>query len=495
MQILPAIKSLTRHSAIYTVSTMIQRAQGLIMLPILTDTSYLATKSLFGNYVLIYTFIAFMNVLYLYGIDSAFMRYFFLGQHKRKDIYHTAIRLLTLSGLITSGIILIYANPLSVWIFGESGYAFFVQIAAAILFFDTLANIPYLILRAEEKSMAYTAIRIGRFLLELILNIVFVVILKTGVKGVLYANLIAAIVNLLFLIPFQIKYIRGSFSYAAMKDLLLFGLPMIPNGLAYLVVEMSDRYLMLYLLDKDILAVYAANYKFGTLMLFLVTAFRTAWQPFFLKIVNDDQAKQVYARVMTYYILGASFIVLYGGYLIEFIVRLPIYPGKTLLGREYWGGTFIIPIILLSYMLYGVYVNLTVGVYVKKRSRWMGVFTGLAALTNIASNFYLMPNFGMMGAAIATLLAYLVMAGAIFILNQRIYPIHYEYYRIGMILLYLSGALLLFYQLAPGPLVRICVLAGFPVMIIVTGFFNQEERAVMHRLLARIRTPHGRQKI
>ncbi len=218
MQILTAVKNLTRHSAIYTASTMIQRAQGLIMLPILTDTSYLATKALYGNYVLIYTFIAFMNVLYLYGIDSAFMRYFFLGQHQRKDVYSTAIRLLSFSGLVTSGIIFLFARPLSYWIFGDSGYEFFVQIAAAILFFDTLANIPYLILRAEEKSIAYSAIRTGRFILELGLNIVFVVMLKMGVKGILYANLIAAILNFMILIPYQLKFIRGAFSSNVLKE-------------------------------------------------------------------------------------------------------------------------------------------------------------------------------------------------------------------------------------------------------------------------------------
>ena len=487
MHIFPAIKNLTRHSAIYTVSTMIQRAQGLIMLPILTDPSYLATKALYGDYVLIYTFIAFMNVLYLYGIDSAFMRYFFLGQHQRKDVYSTAIRLLTITGILTSAIIMFFADQISVLIFRDQGYEFFVQISAAILFFDTLANIPYLILRAEERSIAYTGVRIGRFLLELFLNILFVVFLKMGVKGILFANLAAAIINFLVLIPSQLKYVKGSFSYTVMKDLLLFGLPMIPNGIAYLVVEMSDRYLMLYLLGKETVAVYGANYKFGTLMLFLVTAFRTAWQPFFLKIVNEAEAKAVYARVMTYYLLGASFVVLLGSYLIDYIVRMPVLPGKTLLGDEYWGGVPVVPIILLSYLFYGIYVNLTVGVYVKKKSRWMGLFTGLAAVTNIASNLYLMPHFGMMGAAVATLLAYIVMAAAIFILNQNIYPIRYEYKRIGLILLILTGAIFIYYYLTPGLLVRILILIGFPALIFWGGFFDREEKQVLNRFWRKIR--------
>ena len=93
MSLLAHIKNLTKHSAIYTVSTLIQRAQGLVLLPVLTDATYIATKGEYGDYVLIYTFLAFMNVFFLYGIDSAFMRYYFLGRHSREQVYSSAIRI------------------------------------------------------------------------------------------------------------------------------------------------------------------------------------------------------------------------------------------------------------------------------------------------------------------------------------------------------------------------------------------------------------------
>ena len=164
MHLLAHLKNLTKHSFIYTISTLIQRAQGLVLLPILTDTTYLTTTSEYGDYALVYTFIAFMNVVYLYGIDSAFMRYYFLGRHTREQVYGSAIRILSITALITSVIIYIFAEPIAVLIFDSTDYGFFVQIAAGILFVDTLCNLPYLILRAEERSILYSGLRIGRFI-------------------------------------------------------------------------------------------------------------------------------------------------------------------------------------------------------------------------------------------------------------------------------------------------------------------------------------------
>jgi O-antigen/teichoic acid export membrane protein len=485
MTLLGQIKNLTKHSAIYTISTVVQRAEGFILLPILTDTSFLATKSEYGDYTLIYTFIAFMNVFYLYGIDAAFLRYYFLGRQKKEDIYRSAIQILSITSLVSSALIFLLAEPLSLFIFNESSYTFFVKIAAAILLVDTLCSIPYLILRAEERSVLFTVIRLGRFLLELLLDIVFVVFLKTGVKGILYANLLAALVNLVVLLPSQRHYLHGKFSFPAIRDLLRFGLPMIPNGIAYLVVEISDRYLMLHLLDKDKVGEYSANYKFGTLMLLLVTAFRTAWQPFFLKVAQQPDAKKIYSRVMTYYILGAAVVVLLGSLFIEYLVKLPIAGQMTILGREYWGGIRIIPLILLSYMFYGIYTNLMVGIYIQKKSEWMVLFTGLAALVNIGSNFYLMPHYGLMGAALATLLAYIIMTFSIYIANQKIYTVAYEYKRLFIICGYLAAGLLLYYFTPLSLYLRILIVLALPLLLVIANFFNEEEKVYLRSFFNR----------
>lgn len=475
MSILTHIKGLTRHSAIYTISTFIQRALGLIMLPVYTDTSYISTKSAYGDYALVYTFMAFMNIVYLYGMDAAFLRFFFLGKHKREDVYKTAFSAIFINGILLSSLLFIFAEPVAGVVFSAEGYAFFIRVTAGILFFDTLCNLPYLILRAEERSLAYTGIRVGRFIAELLLNLLFVVVLKQGVKGILYANVIAAILNLIFVIPYQINYLKGRMNREILVDLLKFGLPMLPNGLAYLTVEVSDKYLMSRLLDKDILGAYSANYRFGSALLLIVIAFRTAWQPFFLKVAKDQDAKRIYSKVLTYFSAVGVLVVVMVSYYIEYLVMIPIAPGRTIMGSEYWNGIVIIPIILTAYLFYGIYVNFTVGIYIEQKTKWMVLFTGLAAVVNVGSNLYLMPRFGMMGAAVATLLSYAVMAVTIFIANQLIYPVRYEYSRFLLLIGYLILMLFIYYQLDLSFIQRTVILLISPVLLYLGGFFKKEE--------------------
>ena len=476
MSITEQIKGLAKHSSVYTISTFIQRALGLVMLPIYTDTAYITDKSAYGDLSLAYMFIAFLNVFYLYGMDSALLRYFFIGEYKQEDVYKTALIGVLANSLFLSGILFIFSSFFGNVIFGNHSYDNFVWFIALILLFDGIGNLPYLILRAEEKSVTYSSIRVGRFLLELALNIIFVIVLHMQVEGILYANILASLINLLVLLPYQKKYMKGIFDKKILKDLLWFGLPLLPNGLAYLVVQMSVTYLMSILIDKDTMAVFSASFKFGSIFLFIVMAFRTAWQPFFLKVAKQENAKEIYSKIMTYFILLGILLIIGGSLLIEYLVKLPLYFGKPYMGEAYWSGLKIIPLILTAYLFFGIYVNLTVGVFIKKKTNLMIIFTGLAAIVNVIGNIYMMPAFGIMGAALVTLLSYFIMAASIFIANQRIYPIPYDYARIGLLLLILSIVLILYYMFPLPILIRLLIIAVVPGVLYVSGFFNARER-------------------
>ena len=482
------IKSLARHSSVYTVSTFVQRALGFVMLPIYTDPTYLASRSEYGDLTLVYTFTAFMTIIYLYGMDAAILRYFFLGRYKREEVYSTGFWAVLANALLLSAGIFFFAPHLGQLVFGGSQYDVLIKLTAVILFFDSVGNLPYLVLRAEEKSIHFSAFRIGRFLLELILNIVFVVFLKQGVLGILYANAIASVINLLAMLPFQKKYLRRAWDWNVLKTLLWFGLPMIPNGVAYLTVEVSDKFLMRFLLNKDLLGLYSANYKFGSILLLVVIAFRNAWQPFFLKIAREANAKQIYARVLTYFTLIAAFLIIGASYFVEYLLKIPLGAGRHIMNAPYWEGIKIIPIVLTSYLFYGIYVNLTVGVYIRKKTKLMFIFTGLAALTNVGSNFYLMPHYGIMGAAVATLLSYLVMALTIFIANQKIYPVPYEYGRVAFILIYLAAMLAVLYGFSPAWYWRVALVAFSPALFYVFRFLRTEE---LNYLLRIVKTAGG----
>lgn len=475
MSLVANLKNLVRHSSVYLLSTFVQRALGLIMLPLYTDTAYISDKSAYGDYSLLYMFIAFMTIIYLYGMDLALMRYFFIKEHRREDVYKTAFAgVLSIAGILSIGSIL-FADNVALVLLGDVNDQSFIYLAAGILFFDSLTTLPYNLLRAEEKSTLYSIFRIGRFLTELFLNIVFVVWLDKGVEGILLANLTSSALNFLILLPYQFKYLRGRFNWNLFKILARFGLPMLPNGLAFLIVGTGDKYLMRLLLNKDMLGSYAANYRFGAIMLMIVMAFRTAWQPFFLRISDQPDAKKIYAKVLTYFTLAGSFLVVGGSYFVTYFVRLPLSSTRTIMGSDYWDGNIVIPFILSAYLLYGIYVNLTVGIYITKRTRLMILFTGLAAITNLICNYYMMPLLGIMGAAVSAVAGYAMMAVSIYIANQRIYPIQYESGRIAFILVYLSVMLSVLYWFEPEFLTRIILIVLSPLIFIITGFFKKAE--------------------
>lgn len=451
MSIAKQISRLAQHSAIYAISTAIQKLAGFLLLPIYTNTAYIASRSEFSDYATIFAFTAFMHYFYAYGMDSALLRYFFIGGRDRKTVFSTTLFVLILSSLVTTGMLLFWSVPVAQALFGDGSYVLFVQLAAVTLFFDVIGNLPYLVLRAEEKSVQYTLLRILRFFLELGLNIYFIVYLKTGVIGVMYTILIASVINFLITLPISLRYFALRFDAALCREMLGFALPFLPNGIAFTMIELIDRFIIPAVLDKDALGLYSANYKFGTILLQPVLAFRTAWQPFFLKVSSQENAKTIYSRVLTYFTMIAGLIIIGGTFFLGDLLRWDV-AGFTFLGQEYWEGINMIPIILLSYLFLGMYMIFTPGFYIEKKSKYMVIFTGSGAIVNILANLYLLPRIGIYGAAWATVLSYATMAITIFIAAQRIYPIQVEWRRIlqSLVLIIAGMSIYYFFPLALG---------------------------------------------
>lgn len=478
------IRRLLRHSAIYSISTSVQRLQGLILTPIYTSTVYLPQMSQYGNYGLIYTFIAFMNFVYLYGMDSAFLRYFFLGKSGRKTVFSTTFLILLCTGLLTSILLFIFAPPLAELILLSPRYASFIRLAALILFFDTIGNLPFLILRAEERPLTFTLFRMLRFSMELGFNILFVVVLKYGVVGILYANLAASLINFVIMLPFALKYFRLRLDFSLLKEMVRFGLPFLPNGIAFMTIEMVDRFLVTRYLGKDVLAFYHANYKFAAVLLLLIIGFRNAWQPFFLKIARQPEARRTYSRILNYYLLLAGTVVVFLTFFIRDLLTFHYFNAFYLLGPNYWEGIGIIPWILLSYLLFGIYVIFTPAFYISKKSQYMVLFTGSGAVINILCNLLLLPKFGIWGAVLATVAAYLVMTVSIFLVAQRIYPIPVDRKRLLLLFLFVGLGYSFYYILNPGFGWRVLIFVIFVLSaahFMLTAADRQKVRAVLFK--------------
>ena len=160
---------------------------------------------------------------------------------------------------------------------------------------------------------------------------------------------------------------------------------------------------------------------------------------------KSEDAKKIFSRVLTYFTLVASIILIVLSLFIDNIIRFEIF-GKTIIGPDYWSGVTVVPVILFAYMFNGLYVVFTAGIYIKEKSIYVPLITGAGAVVNIISNFILIPVLGMMGAALSVLASYIVMAAGLYFVTQKFYKINYEKKKIAIIflLILLFGAIYYF---------------------------------------------------
>ena len=480
-----SLKRLAKHSVIYGIGHIVTRSIGFLLLPLYTN--YLPTQE-YGRAALIFTFLAVMNVLYYYGMDVAFIRYYVLQEDKsaRKRLFSTAYSSVVLVAILWTILIEFSPDAISGIVFGGRAFPELIALSGGILLFDALSVIPFVFLRAEEKPAYFTLLKLINVLINLGANIYMVAVLRRGVVGIFQAQVLTSFVTFLLVLPIIFKNFRFAFLWKTESLLLKFGLPYIPSGLAVIIMDLIDRIILDRKLGDSVTGIYSAGYKLGMIMALFVAAFRFAWHPFFLSTSRQENAKAVFSKVLTYFSLAGTFVFLAISLFINEIVRVQIF-GKPIFGEKYWGSTVIVPVIMLSYFLYGIYVNFLVGIYLKKKTSYLPLVTGSGAAANIGLNLLLIPMIGMMGSAWATFGAYFVMALLLYLVAQKAYFISYEWRRLGKIVI--AGVVIFFlpeyFQALQPEGVKFLLLLGFPVLLALMGFFTRNEMQSLKRIIVR----------
>jgi O-antigen/teichoic acid export membrane protein len=306
--------------------------------------------------------------------------------------------------------------------------------------------IPFLKLRLDRRAKTFSLYRVINISVNIILNIYLIVILHWGIEAILISNLAASAVSLILISPTILKNFKLKFHAQLFKRMLKFGLPFLPAGFAVMLVQVIDVPILEKLTDLGTVGIYKANYKLGIFMMLYVNMFQFAWQPFFLQNAKESNAKEMFSKVLTYFTLVGSVMLVTISLFINDIAQIKV-AGFSLLGSEYWSGLHIVPIILLAYLVNGMYSVFSAGIYIEEKSIYVPFITGAGALVNIIANFLLIPVLGITGAALATLASYFVMATGYYIVTQKFYQVKYELKRIGHIFIavFLVGAV--FYYL------------------------------------------------
>ena len=186
---------------------------------------------------------------------------------------------------------------------------------------------------------------------------------------------------------------------------------------------------MLMLTSSSVVGLYQTNFRLAIPMMMFVTVFEYAWKPFYLNHRDDSDAKQTFARVFTVFtaVCGALFLVT--AFFMKYVVQLPFIGGRFV-NPEYWVGLDIIPVIMFAYYLNGVFINMAAGLHIEKRTNFFPLAMGAAALVSVTATWFLIPPFGIMGAAWAKVLAYAVSVIMLYGIVQRVYPMRYEWRKV-----------------------------------------------------------------
>lgn len=417
------IKQLTKDTAIYGVSTIVGRFLTFLLVPFYTN---IFPPDEYGVIANIYIFIGILNIVYIFGMDAAYLKFASnSGSSNKKDNFSTPFLTVTAVSIFLSLCIVLAEGRISALLNIPEKYSYLIFYAAIILLLDALSVIPFIKLRIERRAKKFALFKILNIAANVFFNVMFVLYFKWGIEAVLISNIIASSLSLILFMPEIFLNLRIVINISLLQRMLKFGLPYLPAGLGAMVIQGIDRPILTKLTDLNTVGIYNANYKLGIFMMLVVNMFQFAWQPFFLQQAEENQAKQIFSKVLTYFSFAASIILIVASLFIDDIVKINFF-GITLIGSTYWSGLVIVPIILFGYFFNGLYVVFTAGVYIKEKSIYVPIITGIGATVNIGVNFLLIPPLGIIGAALATLASYVVMTLGLFTVTQKFYKIEYE---------------------------------------------------------------------
>lgn len=449
------IKSLAKDTAIYGLSSIIGRFLNWCLVPIYTTVF---PSEEYGVVTYIYSFVAIALVILIYGMETGFFRFVNDADEKKPmRVYSTA--LLSVGATSTMFLIAVWCfiSPISS-IMELGAHPDFVLIMAATVAIDAFTAIPFCYLRYTKRPVRFAAIKLIGIAINIALNIFLIIVCpylmreypqtvswfynsNYSVGYIFVANLISSIAVMLMLIPeLRIKY---EYSFQLFKRMFRYSFPILVLGVAGIMNQSIDKILIPYILHDSAEAwsqvgIYGANYKIAIVMVMFIQAFRFAYEPVIFSQHREGGATktQLYADAMKYFIIFGYVI------FIGVMFYLPIL--KYFIGKAYFAGLSVVPIVMMAELFNGVFFNLSLWYKLTDRTVWGSYFSILGLVVTLILNFALVPFMGYMGAAWAAFFCYLVMMLASYFVGRKYYPINYDLksaagYGTLMLVLYVIG--------------------------------------------------------
>jgi O-antigen/teichoic acid export membrane protein len=463
---LSKIKKLAGQTFWYGFSNIFGRFINYLLTPLLTG---IYSSSQYGDISILFAYAAFLNIVFTYGMETAYFR--FNNTYAEKDVYNTGLFALLITTVLFTALLMLPV-PAVANLMKLPGHPEYVRWVLWIVALDTLAVLPFSKLRYEGRPRKFATIKILNILVNVGLVVFFLVLCKgqhekgaNNIWAVLYnpnidigyvflANLAASAITLV-LLSRELFSFQPRFNTALLREMLVYTAPLIIVGFGGMINETIDRFMIVQRFSgtveeaKSANGIYSANYKLALLIVLFIQAFRMGAEPFFFREAQSDNAQKTYARVMKFFMIACCFCFL------GVVLYLDIWKHFMGIRRhpEYLNGLSVVPILMLAKIFLGVYYNLSIWYKLTNHNTIGAMITIGGAAITLAVNYFLIPHWGYMACAFATLLCYGFMMVASYRLGQKHYPVPYAWKKMSaylVICLVLFGIHQLFRMFSPG---------------------------------------------
>jgi O-antigen/teichoic acid export membrane protein len=473
------IRRLGRHSTIYGLGGIVSRILAVLLLPLYTH--YLGTRG-FGKIETVVALTTVLVIVLRMGISSAFFRFYFDSQDpERRTLVVRTCFWFTMT-IATAGLVAgwIAAGPISHALrLGDDPWlvrAGFVGMWAQMNY-EQLTSL----FRVEERSLQFVVASVANVLLTVGTTVLLVVGLHKGATGAVVGNFVGTLSVYVPLLIYRRFQLGLHFDRSLLREMNRFGMPLVPSALALWAINFIDRIFIAQYKGQTEVGVYSVAVRISSAIVFLMMAFRLAWPAFAYSIEDDRQAKRTYSFVLTYLLFICCWVSLALGLLSPWLVRL------LARGPGFHRASEAVALLSFGSAAYAGYTVLAIGIGRARQTQFNWVVSGAAAVVNVVLNVILIPPYGMMGAAIATIAAYVALFGLMAVNAHRVYPTPYQWRRLA-ILTGVAVALTVLGKALDVPLAAAIVLVlAYPLVLLPAGFYLPAELARMRRFASATR--------
>ena len=475
-------KNLLGDSVVYGLSRAATMFTGVILVPIFTRVFRPDEYGVID--VLTVTVFLTIMLLNLGSVEANFI--FFLTskeeEDKRKYASTTLFFRLTVVTLFFAAAFGLSA-PISRVLFRTDEHAPLVKIVVLSIPFYVLHSYFLELLRCRFQKWRYTCVAVGTFLSIAVLNIVFVVVLEMGLNGVVFGNFLA---NAVFTVV-GFVLVRSNFSFTfsvrRLKKMLAYGLPLVPSTLSFWLIRSANRFFLVRLASIEDVGIYTVACKLSALIDFVNMAFIMGWAPLCVAVSAKPDIKRFYAKTLVYFSMLTGFLMLAVTTFAHEILSIATTEEYVIAYRV------VGPLCFIS-TGYGLYYISNLGLTLTRKTYHITWCVFVAAVVCIALDWLTIPIWGLYGAAYASVAAFVILNILIFVMSQRYYRIPYEFGKTVLILVGAAGLMAAGTSVTAEPLqtrllLKLGIIASFPVLLYLLRIFDASERAFIKAALRR----------